>query len=712
MQRAMKIALIFYTEMNFKEQLLEVANNLQCDTFTDRLLCKKIGIYSTFEKKEVTKALEELVADGELLSFDKGEYSLATRSRAVKGIIKGNRRGFGFLIRSDGGADLFIPHKGLHEAQHGDTVYAMPVRGTKDEAYVVSVIARGRSEIVGTYTCDRAGRAFVVPDDDNYYSDIYVPSAKKKGARNNDKVNVKIVSYDTGKNPEGEVIEILGKADTVKGDTLSIIRDHGFCEYFPTEVLREAERLDKPVDLRAIGRREDYRNLLTITIDGEDARDFDDAISIEKKDDRYVLYVHIADVSDYIKQDSVLDVEALKRATSVYLPNMVLPMLPPAISNGVCSLNEGVDRLTLSCVMDVDFSGKVVANKLVEAVIRSNHRMTYTNVTKILNGDEEKKKEYADILDMLGHMHELQGILSAKRAARGSINFINDEPKITLDENGKVLNVEPYPYDRSNLIIEEFMLLANETVAEFMYHTELPFVYRVHEAPQKEKLKVFSNLAKAFGYNFPIRQTVHPTQFQELLDEIAGTPEEGIISKVMLRSMQKAKYTVNNLGHFGLALDYYCHFTSPIRRYPDLMIHRVIKAMLAGRMTGGAIPKTQSVCERAAAVSSEREIAAEMAERDADDYFKMLFMEDKIGEVYDGIISGVTNFGLFVQLQNTVECMISTDKLPKAKYEFNETRYNITGGGRVFALGDKIKIKVDSVSRDIRRINFTLYEEE
>lgn len=710
----MQIALFLYKViMNFRERLLEAAENLQCDTFTDRLLCKRIGVYSTFEKKEVQKALEELVAEGELLAYDKGQYSLPSRSHAVKGVLKGNRRGFAFLVREDGaGDDLFIPHKGIKGAQNGDTVLAMPVKGTKDEAYVVTVISRGRTELVGTYTCDRAGRGFVIPDDDAYFSDIYVPNSKKNGAKNNDKVTVNIVDYDSGKNPEGEITEILGKADTVKGDTLSIIRDHGFREYFSQEVLQEAEKLNKPVEKTEIGRREDYRDLLTITIDGEDARDFDDAISIEKKADRYVLYVHIADVSHYIKPDGIIDEEAIKRATSVYLPNMVLPMLPPAISNGVCSLNEGVDRLTLSCVMDVDFSGKVIANKIVESVIRSNHRMTYTAVTAILNGDAALRKKYADILTMLSDMHDLQGILTARRDSRGSINFISDEPKITLDEKGKVLNIEPYPYDRSNLIIEEFMILANETVAEYMYHTELPFVYRVHEPPQTEKLKVFSALAKAFGYDFPLRQTVYPAQFQKLLDEIAGTPEENIISKVMLRSMQKAKYTTNNLGHFGLALDYYCHFTSPIRRYPDLTIHRVIKAMLAGKLSGGAIPKTEKRCEKAAEISSEREIAAEMAERDADDYFKMLYMEDKVGEVYDGIVSGVTSFGLFVQLPNTVEGLIAIEKLPRAKYEFNEKRYNITGGGKIFALGDKIKIKVDGVSRDIRRVNFTLYEEE
>lgn len=698
--------------MDFKEKLLNEIKNLRAEVFTDRLLCKRLGIYSSFEKREVIKALDELVADGEVVCFDRGQYSLAAKSSAIKGIIRGNRRGFGFLLREDGKKDLFIPHSGMRGAQHGDTVFVQRVKGTEDEAKVISVVSRGRGSVVGTYSADRTGRGFVVPDDDNYFSHIYIPSAARNGAKNNDKVEVKIVDYSSGKNPEGEVSEILGKADTVKGDTLSIIRDRGFIEYFSAAAIQEAERLNKPVDPREISRREDYRKLTAITIDGDDARDFDDAISIEKLADKYVLYVHIADVSHYIKQDGILDAEALKRATSVYLPNMVLPMLPPAVSNGICSLVEGEERLTLSCVMDVDFSGRVTANKIVESVIVSNHRMTYANVTKILSGDREKRAEYADIADMLETMCELQTILSKRRRERGSINFVSGEAKIILDKNDNVIAVEPYPYDRSNLIIEEFMLLANETVAEFMYHTQLPFIYRVHEPPQKEKLTTFKNLAQTFGYSFAIRQNVYPAQFQQLLDEIKGSPEEGIISKVMLRSMQKAKYTTKNLGHFGLALDYYCHFTSPIRRYPDLMIHRVIKAMLRGALTGSAVSRMQGVCDRAAVISSEREIAAEQAERDADDYFKALYMEKHIGEIFDGIISGVTSFGLFVELSNTVEGHIPLEKLPRAKYDFNEKRFSLTGGGRSFALGDKIKIKVDGVSRDIRRVNFVLYEEK
>lgn len=698
--------------MDFKERLLNEIKASGLDSFTDRLLNRKLGIYSTFEKREVTKALDDLVKDGVLVSVEKGSYTLKDKCDAVSGILRGNRRGFAFLSRDDGKADLFIPHKSLHGAQSGDKVYVLPVKGTADEGRVVAVIERGKRQLVGEYTSDRAGHGFVIPDDDGYYSDVFIPSAGRGGAKNKDKVVVNIYDWDSGKNPVGEITEILGRANTIKGDTLAIIRDHGFYENFAKEALYDAERLNKPVDEKEIAKRTDYRKLMTITIDGADARDFDDAITVEKNGDGFVLYVHIADVSHYIKQDGVLDVEALKRTTSVYLPNMVLPMLPEQISNGVCSLVENEDRLTLSCVTEIDATGKVQSAKIVESVIRSNHRMTYDEVQKILDGDEKTIEKYADVYDMILRARDLERLLNAKRKNRGGIDFVSEEPKFTFDKDGKVVDVQPYPYYESNLIIEEFMLLANEMVAEFMYHTELPFVFRVHEAPNKEKVSEFKKFVSSFNYNFVVRQTMHASEYQKLLDDIKGTAEERIISKVMLRSMQKAKYTTANAGHFGLALEYYCHFTSPIRRYPDLTIHRVIKKMLSGKLVGAEIAKTATRCEKAAVASSEREIAAEAAERDADDYFKMLYMADKSGEVYDGIISGVTGFGIFVQLANTVEGFISLDKLPAGKYKFDEGRFTLSSGKRMFSLGDKIKIKVDGISREIRRVNFSVYEEK
>lgn len=695
--------------MNFKEKLMYEITALQADTFTDKLLFKKMNIYTPFEKKAITQALTELVADGELINVGKGKYTLSSSAGIIKGKLQGNRRGFAFLLRDDGD-DLFIPHRALNGAMHGDTVFAKIVKGTVDEAEVISIFSRGVTSLVGTFTCENTSSGFVIPDDDSYFCDIYVPFLKRNGAKNNDKVTVKIVDYKSGKNPEGEITEILGKANTVKGDTLAIIRSHGFFEEFPNEVIDEAQKVSKPIDKREFGHRQDFRDLLTITIDGEDARDFDDAISIEKLDNGYKLYVHIADVSYYVKAGSLLDKEALKRATSVYMPNMVLPMLPEALSNGVCSLSENEDRLVLTAIMNVNKQGIVTEYEIVEGILQSNHRMTYTNVTKILDGDKEVREKYSDIVPMLETMAELAKILNAKRHARGSINFVSRESKIILNADNSVKSIERYPYEQSNNIIEEFMLLANETVAEFMYHTELPFVYRTHEAPSTEKLETFKQFVSAFGYKFDIHQKVYPMQFQELLNEIKGKNEEGIISKVMLRSMKKAKYTTTNTGHFGLAADYYCHFTSPIRRYPDLMIHRVIKAMLNGKITNANISKFEMACDTAATVSSEREIASEQAERDIDDYFKMLYMLDKVGLVYDGYISGVTGFGIFVELANTVEGLISLEDLPHDKYEFLDKQYILKGNNHAYTLGEKVTVQVASVNRDARCVNFVLYE--
>lgn len=695
--------------MNFKEKLMLEITALQSDTFTDKLLLKKMNIYTPFEKKAITQALNELVADGELINVSKGKYMLTSSAGIIKGKLQGNRRGFAFLLRDDGD-DLFIPHRALNGAMHGDTVFAKIVKGTVDEGEVISVYSRGITTLIGTFECENTSSGFVIPDDDSYFCDIYVPFSKRNGAKNNDKVTVKIVDYKSGKNPEGEITEILGKSNTVKGDTLAIIRSHGFFENFPDDVIEEAQRVSKPIEKHELNHRQDFRDLLTITIDGEDARDFDDAISIEKLDNGYKLYVHIADVSYYVKAGSLLDKEALKRATSVYLPNMVLPMLPEALSNGVCSLSENEDRLVLTAVMNVNKQGVVTEYQLVEGILRSNHRMTYTNVTKILNGDKEMCDKYSDIVQMLETMAELAKILNEKRHARGSINFVSRESKIILNADGSVKNIERYPYEQSNNIIEEFMLLANETVAEFMYHTELPFVYRTHEVPSTEKLEIFKQFVSAFGYKFNIHQKVYPMQFQELLDEIKGKNEEGVISKVMLRSMKKAKYTTENTGHFGLAAEYYCHFTSPIRRYPDLMIHRVIKSMLNGKITNANISKFETACDTAATISSEREIASEQAERDADDYFKMLFMLDKVGLVYDGYISGVTGFGIFVELANTVEGLISLEDLPRDKYEFLDKQYILKGKNHAYTLGEKITVQVASVNREARCINFVLYE--
>lgn len=696
--------------MDFKEKLFTMIKSLKTDVFTLRSLYKKLGFYTAFEKREVDKAIKELVTDGALVAVGEDKFALkAAKAQVFSASVRGNRRGFAFITDENGG-EFFVPHRGLHGAMHGDTVVAKRVPNTQDEAEVVSVSERGVKTLVGTFAAEKTGAGFVIPDDDSFFSDVYVPFERRNSAKNGDKVVVKITGYKKGKNPDGQIIERLGKKGTVKGETLAIIRSHGFLEEFTPEAVDYAQKAAHPLTARDTAGRKDFTGLLTITIDGEDARDFDDAVSIEKIQGGYRLYVHIADVSHYVKTGSALDKDALKRTTSVYLPNMVLPMLPEVLSNGMCSLMEGQIRLTLSVTMDVDFNGKVTASEINESIIRSAHRMTYTKVQKMLEGDGELLKEYADLGEMVKNMSALASILNRKRAARGSINFAGREAKITLNDDGTVADIQPYPIAESNNIIEEFMILANETVAEFMFHTELPFIYRTHEPPQTEKLDALKTFVQALGYSFAPRQKVYPADLQKLLDEVQGKPEETIVSKVMLRSMQKAKYTVNNIGHFGLASDYYCHFTSPIRRYPDLMIHRVIKQMLEGKAGEAASDKTRALCQSAAAISSEREVAAEQAERDADDYFKAVYMEDKIGEVYEGIISGVTSFGIFVELFNTVEGLIALEVLPPDRYEYIEAKYQLKGAKRSYSLGDRITVQVTRADRELRRVDFEPYE--
>jgi len=450
--------------------------------------------------------------------------------------------------------------------------------------------------------------------------------------------------------------------------------------------------------------------MLTVTIDGDDSKDLDDAISLVKNGESYDLYVHIADVSHYVRRGSVLDKEALKRATSVYFPSSVFPMLPPEISNGICSLNEGEKRLTLTARMRVDKKGDVIDSELYESRILNDARMTYKNVEKILSGDRELQGRYERVTPMIFLMKELADILRKKRESRGYIDFDTKESKITLDERGDVLCIEPYPYLSSNGIIEEFMLLANETVAEFMANLEYPFIYRVHERPDSDKMRDFAKFAEGCGLTLGVKE-VHSGALRKLLKEAEGKPIEPIISKVMLRSMKKARYTTDNLGHFGLATDNYCHFTSPIRRYPDLMIHRIVKMMLNGKLDGDAAKRLEAELPDIAEKSSERERSAESAERDIDDYYKALYMSDKVGDAYEGTVSGVTGFAIFVELDNTVEGAIRIENLPRDRYVFEEDKYRIVGIEHSYALGDRVKIIVSSTDLDARRVNFEIDEE-
>lgn len=697
--------------MGFKEKVLEQIEAAGLKDFTTKGLCKRLGIYASFERKILSAALKELCDDGKLVEASADHFLLQASDSLVKGVLKGNRCGFAFLIREDGGADLFVPNRLLNGALHKDTVIASLTGnlGESDEAEVVKVVERGVTEVVGTLEKQKAGYGFVKSDDDAYFSDVFVPAADLRNVRNGAKVVVKLTEFG-GKNPVGQIKEVLGKSGSVDADVLAIVRSHGFKESFSDAATDEADRLSKENIEKEIRKRSDFRSLPTITIDGDDAKDFDDAVSLETLADGYVLYVHIADVSHFVRPGSAVDREALERTTSVYLPNVVLPMLPESISNGCCSLVEGEDRLTLTAVIKLDKTGKVAETDVKKSVIRSNHRLTYKKVAAMLDGDEKLIEKYADVFGMISEMKKLSDLLAVARHNRGSIDFVTHESLITLnDTKTKVEKVERYPILASNDIIEEFMLLANEQVAEFMCRAEYPFVFRVHGEPQKEKLDVLQKFVEGCGFQFKVRNKLYSKQLQMLLEQVKGSETENIINKVMLRSMQKAKYSTENEGHFGLALEYYCHFTSPIRRYPDLMIHRVIKMMLDGKLEGAALKRAEEDCETVAKLSSEMEREADLTERDADDYFKAMYMEDKVGDVTEGIVSGVTGSGVFVELENTVEGFAPLSQLPRDRYAFDEKRYVLKGTKHSFGLGDKVTVLVTGASTDARRVDFELF---
>lgn len=668
-----------------------------------------------FQIEEITAALNDMTDCGDLVLTKKGKYALPQIYGLIKGTVRGNQRGFAFLLRDDGGQDIFIPARKLANAYDGDKVFVKLSDGKvgdSPEGEVVKILLRGRSRIIGVYL--KSGKfGFVVPDDKRFSDDVYIGRQFSMGAKNGDKVVAEILDFSPKKrnNPTGKIVEVLGKSTDAGIDILSIIKSRNLRTEFPEEVVAEAVAIPQIVPESAIKNRRDFTKDLIFTIDGEDAKDLDDAVSIKRTDYGYLLGVHIADVSEYVKRNSPIDKEALQRGTSVYFPDRVLPMLPRELSNGICSLNEGVDRLTLSVVISLDKTGKVLSHELFEGVIRSVHRMTYTSVTKMIDGDPVECAKYKDILPSVKLMAELASILTENKTARGSIDFDMPECKIIVDERGKVVSVEPYERTLSHRIIEEFMILANETVAEAMFNMQLPFVYRVHEKPSEEKLEGFKQLLNALGHPIKTRGEIHSKQFLEILENVKDLPVYSVVNRVMLRTMQKAKYATVNIGHFGLASKCYCHFTSPIRRYPDLMVHRIIKFMLHGKLDEEFTTRLRVEAAVAADRSSECEKQADEAERDADNLKKAEYMRDKIGEVYDGVISGVTNFGIFVELPNTVEGLIKIDKLPKDAYNYMENSFTLKGAHHAYRIGDFLKIKVDSVNVDSMRVEFGLYED-
>ena len=558
----------------------------------------------------------------------------------------------------------------------------------------------------------------MIPDNEKLNTDIFIPVERSKGAVTGHKVVAQITDYgDTKHKPEGKIIEILGHVNDPGVDILSIVKEFALPTEFPERVLNQAERVAKEVSEADRVGRKDLRQLMTVTIDGEDAKDLDDAISLSYEDGKYNLGVHIADVSNYVQENSALDREALERGTSVYLVDRVIPMLPHVLSNGMCSLNMGEDRLALSCLMTVDQKGNVIDHEIVESVIHVDERMNYTDVNKILEEhDPVLCRRYEAQVSMFHCMKKLADILREKRKSRGSIDFDFPESKIELDKEGNPISIKPYERRIANKIIEDFMLLANETVAQHFYWMEIPFVYRTHETPDPEKIMKLGTFIRNFGYNIKVKtgdNEIHPKEIQKLLGKIEGTPEEALLSRLTLRSMKRASYQTECMGHFGLACPYYCHFTSPIRRYPDLQIHRIIKEQLRGRMDGKRILHYEEILPEVAKHSSQMERRADEAERETEKLKKAQYMVSRIGEKFEGVISGVTAWGIYVELPNTVEGMVHVSRMAGDYYYYDEQAYEMIGRdtGRTFRLGQKVDVIVDDVDLQMKSVDFVLQKE-
>jgi len=669
-------------------------------------------------RDELRELLDSLVSQGSIFMDEKGRYQIPG-DNVKTGIFSGTQKGFGFVIIEGEPEDIFIPETATNGAMHGDKVSVLITKektGKRQEGIIIRIIERGTKEIVGTFEKSK-NFGFVVPDNHKFGHDIFIPKEHTMGAITGHKVVVKITDYGyEQRSPEGKVVEILGHINDPGVDIMSVIKAYDLPVEFPKEVMNSLDYIPEEISPEEIKNRRDIRDLPTVTIDGEDAKDLDDAISLTKEGNIYHLGVHIADVSHYVKEGSALDKEALKRGTSVYLVDRVIPMLPHKLSNGICSLNPGEDRLALSCFMDIDQKGNVISHEIAETVIRSDRRMTYTNVAKIVEEQDEKLiEEYKEFVPMFMLMLELSEILKKRRHRRGAINFDFPECKITVDENGKPVEIKAYERNKATKIIEEFMLIANETIAEDFFWQEIPFIYRTHDTPDEEKIKALAIFINNFGYSIKLgNDEIHPKEIQKLLIKIEDTPEEALISRLTLRSMKQAKYTVANTGHFGLSTKYYCHFTSPIRRYPDLQIHRIIKENLHGKLNEKRRSHYEKILNEVANHSSKTERRADDAEREVEKMKKVEYMTEYIGEIFEGVISGITTWGIYVELPNTIEGMVRVSDMDDDYYIYDEERYQMVGEHtkKTYKLGQKVKVKVISADKFLRTIDFAFVEDE
>ena len=713
------------------EQRKQMLTELVHDKAYVPMKAKEIAMLLNIPKAmrgELQEVLDELVSEGKLGISKKGKYG-KPETFAVVGTFTGHARGFGFVAVEGMEQDVFIPEDKTGSALNGDKVQIVIEsegrNGRRAEGTVLKVLEHANSQLVGYYQKNK-NFGFVIPDDQKIAKDIFIPQGCDMGAVTGHKVVVKVTDFgDERKKPEGRIKEILGHVNDPGTDILSLVRAYNLPEAFPEEVMKELEHVPDSLPTEGLKDlpegfegRKDLRDLQTVTIDGEDAKDLDDAVTLELLENgNYRLGVHIADVSHYVKEGSELDKEALKRSTSVYLVDRVIPMLPHKLSNGICSLNQGTDRLAMSCLMEVDPHGTVVDHEICESVIRSDRRMTYTAVNAILSEADTKEKEaglleeYKDFVAMFERMKELSAILREKRSKRGAIDFDFPESKIILDEKGKPVDIHPYERNVATKIIEDFMLLANETVAEDYFWQSVPFLYRTHDDPDPEKMKQLGVFINNFGYSLRLTNgEVHPKELQKLLDKIEGKPEEPLLARLVLRSMKQAKYTTQCTGHFGLAARYYTHFTSPIRRYPDLQIHRIIKECLHGGLKEKRVAHYEKLLPQVAVQTSALERRADEAERETEKMKKCEYMSRFVGQTFEGVISGVTNWGFYVELPNTVEGLVRISELRDDYYIFDESRYELVGemSRKVYKLGQTVRVVVAGTDKLLRTVDFVL----
>ncbi len=708
------------TNTNTFEKRKKVIYDFICDDFYVPMKIKEIAMVLQIPREhrdELKAVLDILEEEGKISLSKRGKYSKGQAKR-LTGIYQAHPRGFGFVAQEGVDEDVYISEDNTNGAFQGDEVEFIITRhkegDKRTEGKIVRILSHGTTKIVGLYEkCKSYG--FVSPDNQRILNDIYIPEGKEKGAMTGHKVVVELTSYG-GEHlkPEGFVTEILGHINDPGTDIMSIVKGFDLPTEFPDRVMNQAERVGKDVSEADIAGRMDLRGWEMVTIDGEDAKDLDDAVSLTKDGENYKLGVHIADVTNYVQERSALDREALKRGTSVYLADRVIPMLPHKLSNGICSLNAGEDRLALSCIMTVNLKGEVVEHLIAETVVCINERMSYTSVAKILEQqDKEEIKRYGHLVPLFERMAELSRILQTRRHRRGSIDFDFPESKMILNEQGHPIDIKPYERNVATKLIEDFMLLANETVAEEYYWRDLPFIYRTHETPDEEKMKKLSTFINNFGYHIHVGNEVRPMEIQKLLGKVEGTPEEALISRLVLRSMKQAKYTPENTGHFGLAAKYYTHFTSPIRRYPDLQIHRIIKENIRGRLNAERVEHYENILPEVAMQAGLTERRAEEAERETVKLKKVEYMKERIGEEFDGVISGITKWGAYVELPNTIEGLVHVINMRDDHYEYWEEQYELIGEHtrNVYKLGQNVRVRVIGADRLQRVIDFEFCED-